>query len=102
MKYLLLIALLFVTGCVGNKLVHTTYDKEGNILSVTEITNVNGFVNTETGVFAFGVEDGKFKLFILLLDRKIIESPESARAWGDAGANFMTGGASGAVKEALK
>lgn len=93
---------VFMFGCVGNRMEHKTFDKEGNITGVTTVTNLNGFVNTETGFLHFVLKDGEFVVAILMFDRKLTDSPESARAWGDFVGNLMSGGISSTAKEALK
>ena len=99
---LVLIALLFVTGCVGNTLIRKIYDEKGNLQSVLEIKNLNGFVNTETGVFAFGIEDGEFKVWVILLDRRLEDSPESATSIFDGLTNLLTVGTSGTLNGIIK
>jgi hypothetical protein len=102
MKRLLIICLFFISGCVGNILEHKTYDAEGNLLSKTEVKNLNGFVNTETGVLAFSIKDGQFEVVVIMLERKLTDSPESAAAIFDGISNFMTGGASNVVDNLTK
>ena len=97
MKILILIACHFVGGCVGNALEHKTYDADGNLLSVTEVKNLNGFVNTETGCLMFGITDGQFKVVVVMFDRKLEDSPESAKVIFDGVVNLLTGGASNVV-----
>jgi len=97
-----LLLCLLLSGCVGNALEHKTYDIDGNLTSITDVKNLNGFVNTETGVLVFHIKDGKFEVTVIMLERKLTDSPESARAWGDFMANFITGGASNIVKEIVK
>jgi len=101
-RLLIIICLFFISGCVGNAMEHKTYDGNGNITGVTEVKNLNGFVNTETGVLVFKIKDGQFEVVVIMLERKLTDSPESVRAWGDAVANALTGGASGVVKGLVK
>lgn len=101
-KLIILILSVFMGGCVGNALTHKTYNPDGSLQSVIEIKNLNGFVNTETGMLVFEVEDGEFKVRVVLLDRTLTDSPESATAILDGLSNLSTGGASGLVKKVME
>jgi len=105
MKYLLLTLLLLTSGCVGNGMNRKVYREDKTLKSELKVGNLGGMVNLETQEFSLTIKDhndGDFELILKLKGRKQEDSPESARALGDAGANIISGGASGTIKEALK
>ena len=86
MRFLiLLVCVLFLTGCVGNRFDHVKYDSDGKI---TERWTLQGY--------KFNVNDEKKKLIIILSDGSILSAgqiittadPNSMKAIGEAFGKF--------------
>jgi hypothetical protein len=94
MVILVLVAMVFVGGCIGNSLKREVFDRyTGKLISRLEITNLKSMVNTQTKSLAMNVVDANFSAKLLIIDSNVVASPESATAIGDAITTVMTGGA---------
>ena len=101
MKYLvlLLIALLFVTGCIQADLHSKIYDEDGNLKSDISVSHNMANVNEKTGNALIRLADGTI---IWIIDNDVLADPNSALAEKELVEAIMSFGMSGTLKEIVK
>jgi hypothetical protein len=93
---LILIAMMFISGCIRSDYSHKIYGEDNTIKEEWNVSRSMANINQSLGIGFIKFSDGTV---IYLKNNKIKDSPESARAEAELISAIMSGGSSTVVKE---